>query len=531
MVSTAMTTAALAAASVAVALASFSSDASASGLFVSDRGVRPMGRAGAFVAGADDLNAIYYNPAGIFDAGSQFLLDAAYINYDADYTRVALLRQVDPNTGETVGTYKQTFPTVSATVPFLPIPTIVGSFSPHPDWMLAFGAYAPYSVIPTFPSTVDGKAAPQRYSIESLDGSILAVVGAWASWAPLKKKAPQNLRIGFGLEFLVGQFSAETTMSGCLPERFFCSPEDPNWDVKAQIKAAPIITPSGIVGAQWEFAKGWRLGSSFHLPFFVRAPATVTTRLPSAPVFDKSTQEGDGATISFNLPFVLRLGLESRDLTPGLRIELAGSYEEWAMQDEIHVAPDEIAITNLPGFPKNYYIPDVHIPRHLQNSAGVHLGGEYAIKASEKVNVTPRVGVSFDSSAVPSAYESALFIDSNKLTPTVGLSVEIGHVRLDALYAHVFAQTVDVAPSEARLEQVLPLAATPPKNPDYVNAGVYSWSANVFGIGFAYTFGHPKDAPAAEPKSSDPKKGDPSLPTTEEDGKPKPTEPAKSESK
>ena len=33
-------------------------------------------------------------------------------------------------------------------------------------------------------------------------------------------------------------------MSGCIPERFFCSPEDPSWDVLAQISAAPIFTPT-----------------------------------------------------------------------------------------------------------------------------------------------------------------------------------------------------------------------------------------------------------------------------------------------
>jgi len=53
------------------------SRAEAGGLFFSDRGVRPMGRGGAFVAGADDLGAIYYNPAGILEAGNQVLVDAS----------------------------------------------------------------------------------------------------------------------------------------------------------------------------------------------------------------------------------------------------------------------------------------------------------------------------------------------------------------------------------------------------------------------------------------------------------------------
>ena len=36
--------------------------AQGAGMFVTPHGARPLGRGGAFVAGADDLNAIYYNP-------------------------------------------------------------------------------------------------------------------------------------------------------------------------------------------------------------------------------------------------------------------------------------------------------------------------------------------------------------------------------------------------------------------------------------------------------------------------------------
>src|SRR6185503_6970688 len=76
-----------------------SASAHAAGLYFADRGVRPAARGGAFIAGADDLGAIAYNPAGIYDAGSQFLLDASIVNFNADYTRTAQLRQVDPNNG------------------------------------------------------------------------------------------------------------------------------------------------------------------------------------------------------------------------------------------------------------------------------------------------------------------------------------------------------------------------------------------------------------------------------------------------
>ncbi|MFO0616619.1 MAG: outer membrane protein transport protein [Polyangiaceae bacterium] len=481
--------------------------AEAGGLYISQRGVRALGRGGAFVAGADDLNAITYNPANIYDAGSQFLFDASWVNFNSSYTREALLRQIDPNTGDTVATYEQTFETVNGSSAFLPIPTIVGSFSPHPDWMLAFGAYVPYAAIPTYPDKTDkGEPAPQRYSLLTLDGSVLAVLGGWVAWAPIKQ-----LRVGLGVEFLVGSFAATQVMSGCIPERFFCSPEDPSWDVLAQINAAPIITPSGNLGITWEFVKNWRLGGSFHLPFWINAPATIKTRLPTAPVFDKASQEGEDANVSFALPFNARLGLESRDLTKGLRMELAGSYEHWEMHDTITVSPDDVSLQNLPGFPKDYFIPDVTIPRGAQNAIAVMFGAEYSIKASEKVDVTPRLGVNYETSAIPPEFLSVLTIDSNKVTPTVGVSVRIGQLRLDAVYAHTFAETVEVPAKDARVVQTVPLNATPPKNPDYINGGTYSWDANVVGLGMTWTFGHPKPA---EPVADKPK--DDGRPTTDE---------------
>src|SRR2546422_3661748 len=71
----------------AVAVSGFAADAPAAGLYFSDRGVRPMGRAGAFVAGADDLGAIWYNPAGLADAGTSVLVDFSWLRFNAEYTR------------------------------------------------------------------------------------------------------------------------------------------------------------------------------------------------------------------------------------------------------------------------------------------------------------------------------------------------------------------------------------------------------------------------------------------------------------
>src|ERR1700745_721991 len=103
----------LTAAAALVAGMAVTNDERAAGLYSSDRGVRPLGRGGAFVAGADDLGAVWYNPAGRSDAGNTVLVDFAWLHFTSEYTRRTL-----------AGGAVTEFPTVHGTTPFLPIPTI-----------------------------------------------------------------------------------------------------------------------------------------------------------------------------------------------------------------------------------------------------------------------------------------------------------------------------------------------------------------------------------------------------------------------
>ncbi|NUP09319.1 MAG: hypothetical protein HOW73_24975 [Polyangiaceae bacterium] len=499
-----------------VLVSSIGSDARASGLYVAERGVRPLGRGGAFVAGADDAGAIAYNPAGLFDAGNQFLIDGSLVLFGSDYTRQALLRQVDPNTGETIATYEQTFPTVEGSAGILPIPTIAGTFAVHPDWRIGIGAYAPNAVLSQYPEEVEGAPAPSRYQLVSLEGSALAVLGGYVAWRPI-----EQLRFGLGFELMVGSFKSSHYLSGCVPDRFFCAPEDPEWDLAALDNAAPIVSPSGILGATWEFYEGWRLGASFHLPYWINAPSKLKTRLPAASVYRNAELVGDDATVKFELPWEIRLGVEMRDAVPGLRVEVAGHYEHWAIHDKITIEPDGIAVKNVPGFPAEYLLPAIEIPRNFQSSITAMIGAEYEIKATENIRVTPRLGFSYATSAVPSEYISVLTLDSGKATPSGGLSLSVGDARFDLVYAHQFAQQVDVAPESARLAQVVPLASNPPENPDYINGGIYNWHIDIVGAGFAYTFDKPAPAKHLDDPEAvlpEPKKPEPPKPAPTEEG-------------
>jgi long-chain fatty acid transport protein len=466
--------------------------AQAGGLYYSDRGVRPLGRAGAFVAGADDAGALMYNPAGMFDAGGQVLFDASWLHFSSDYTRQSLVQQVDPNTGKPVGSpVRQTFPTVSGKTPFLPIPTLAATFQVHKQVVIGFGAWAPYAALATYPDVVNGKAAPQRYSLLSLDGSALAFVGAGAAFAPIKE-----LRIGAVVGMLTGVFNTKATFAGCVPERFICAPEQPSWDLLSQLAVGPIFAPTGEVGVTVVPSPAWRIGAAVQLPVYVRAKATLNTRLPATPVFEKASQVGTSGQVAFDLPWSVRAGVETRAVE-NLRVEVSFNFDRWSMHDAITLTPDNIVLKNVVGFPQLFRIPPVSLTRHFQDSVAIHAGGEYAFKAGN-LDWTARGGVSFETSAVPNAYESVLTIDQNKVTAALGASLHWKKVRLDLTYAHVFGLPVNVDPKDAKIALVSPVRANDPVKPDYINGGSYAARADAIGLGLAYTF-DPAPVPDAAP--------------------------------
>lgn len=471
----------LLAAALAAALSLASSHASAAGLYFSDRGVRPLGRGGAFVAGADDLGAVYYNPAGILEARSQVLADMSWLHFTGDYTRRARLDQVDPTTGQPTGlAYEKTFPSVHGTSPVLPIPTLAVSSSLGVERAaFAVGVWAPYAAITSYPESASGKPAPQRYSLLTLGGSALAVVGAWGAY-----ELTPSLSVGAGLEMLVGTFESSIALSTCVPERFLCAPEDPSWDATTRLKVGPIWSPSGNVGAVWKASSTWRFGSSLQLPFWIDAPATVDVRLPTSSFFDAASQSGERAHVKFRLPWTLRGGVEARP-SASTRVELALVYEAWSMHDEIRVVPDDVVLRDVATFPAAYKVGPMSIGRGFRDTWSARFGAEQSVKLGG-YPIDLRAGLLYERSAVPPAMLSVLTVDLDKLAITAGASLHLGRLRLDGVVAQIVTAPADVSTSEASVAQVSPVRANPSPTPHTVNAGEYRASATVLGVGLAY---------------------------------------------
>jgi long-chain fatty acid transport protein len=468
--------------------------AQAGGLYFSDRGVRPLGRGGAFVAGADDGGAITYNPAGLAFAGNQLLVDFSWLSYSSVYQRKAELVQVDPNTGEPTGQrFVRTFQPVEGTTPILPIPTIVyaNSFGvEHANF--AIGVWAPYSAITSYPERVGGEPAPQRYSLISLDGSALAIPGVYASYRP-----SEQLALGAGIEALAGYFQTSVVFSACVPDRFICAPEQPEYDAFSQLRVGPIVAPSAVIGAIAIPDEIVRLGASVHLPFWIRSPATVAVRLPSAAVFDEASQEGQDARVSFDLPWTARVGIELRPIDR-LRVEAGFAYEAWSMHDSIRVEPESIVLRDVQAFPPEYAVAPIEIQRGFQDSWSVRLGAELGFELGG-YQLAARAGLMHEKSAIPKEFLSATTIDLDKTTVSLGGSLHVGSWRFDGVVARVLGSPMRVGVDEQRVEAVNPVRANPPPEPHYINAGNYEANATVLGVGLVYQFDHDAPEDVSEP--------------------------------
>ena len=481
-------------AALGAAIVTASSAALGAGLYFSDRGVRPLGRAGAFTAGADDGGAVYYNPAGLAFAGHQFLLDASWLQYQATYQRQVLLRQTDPNTGQPTGQeFVQTFESVDGTSPVLPIPTITYANPLGLDeWNFALSLWAPYAAITSYPRIVDGQPAPQRYSLITLNGSALSILGAYAAYRPAKEIA-----LGAGIEMLTGFFSTEVAFSACVPDRFICAPEQPDYDSYTKLRVGPIFAPSGVIGATVVPSDDIRLGASFRLPTHISSPATVQVRLPSAPVFESARQVGDEGHVEFDLPWVFRVGVEAR-ASEATRVEVDFVYEAWSVHDEISLENRNIELRDVQAFPPVYRIGNVTLQRGFEDAWSARLGGEHTFPV-EQYRLGIRAGAYYEKGAIPDEFVSAATVDVDKVAVTLGGSLYLGKWRFDGVVARVFGVPVDVDPRAAAIEPVNPIAANPPPVQTTINGGRYEASANVLGVGLAYQFD-------AEPKKPPPQK-------------------------
>lgn len=445
---------------VALAAVCVAAPAQAGGLWLPGVGVEPLGRGGAVVAGGEDPNVLWYNPAALTVVeGHQLTFDVTLIHLAYEFARA----DATARNGETVSFDPVENEASPQFVPRLMFSTDLGT----EQFALGVGVYAPYA--PRYRFAEDG---PQRYA--NIDGSqnILLYQHLAFAWRPHERFA-----IGAGIQNMMAVLDATQAASSYVG--LWGEPEDKDLDMLIRFRATDLLTITGNAGLWAEPIDGLTLGASVQFPAAIRDDeATVEVRLPSHYAFDNATFEGDKLGFELELPWIVRAGIAYgiKDL---FEVEVDFTWESWSVHDAIRTSPKDIRVTGVPTVGE-IRVGDLDVRRELRDIFGVSVGGEWHAMPGM---LTVRAGFMYEQGATPDETTSVFQADSDKLAPTLGASVSIGDWRLDAAYAFVYH-----LPREIETSEVAQINPAYEEGAVVVGNGTYESFLNVFGLGMRYAF-------------------------------------------
>lgn len=457
--------------------------AQAGGFTLSDRGVRAIGRGNAFVAGADDPNALWYNPAGLGWSGRQLFVDASLNMLQADFTRIDS------------GGNRQA--TVSNNFSPIPIPGL--AYSDHfglRDLTFGIGAFAPNASMLDWPEQIDiggtSYPAPQRYSLLTMNGSLLMHAALGVAWRP--SFAP-GLSLGFSGGIVLGTFNVRTTLGAC--DRALCTqPENPEYDAVSEALVENAVAPHINFGAIYEVGM-FRFGLSAAMGYKLAGEAKLRVRLPSAAPFDDARTDGDRADMSLDFPWIVRSGIELRPVD-GLRTEIAFAWEGWSTQRDLTITPKNVWLRGVTAV-GDYQVGPIVVPRNMRDTYSIRFGVEYRHPGSWW---TVRGGVQYETSAFDDAHLTVLTLDSDKVIASLGGAFEVTEgLFIDVSFAHAVMTNRQVRDSV--VPQANPIR---PASYDtvYVGNGDYAMDATMVGLGVRWQLAaSPRDVPPETVESTE----------------------------
>jgi long-chain fatty acid transport protein len=437
-----------------------------------DRGSRPMSRGGAFVAGADDPHALWYNPAGLARSKNQLVTDFTLTFMFASFERLNSDGEFSPK--------------VKASPTLLPIPTLAFSHQfGAKDFTFGAGIFAPNTLLLNWPRSVPAAGGlrdpgPTRYSLLGLQGSVLTNLALGFAYHGIP-----GLSIGADVQVALGRFRATTALSAA--DGVVCAfPEQPDCDVYTTLDVLPAWGVTGTVGITYSLLNLVTWGASVSFPYTLRGPAKLGLTPPTGPVFEDAHFTGNQANFELKFPTIVRLGSELRPVE-WLRMEGAFVWEQWSRQQSLDVKPSEdIYLRNITGI-TDYQIGTLHIPRQMRDTWSIRGGYElflpddYAPRLLKRLRLIFRGGLAYERSAFSRRTTTPMTLDSGKIALSAGMSFHVHKkVRMDGTIGYMFMKDLKIR--DSAIHQ--PTSIRPsPSNATALGNGNYDMDALYIGGG------------------------------------------------
>jgi long-chain fatty acid transport protein len=476
---------------IVTALLSLSAEAST--FYLSDIGAQGLGRAGAFVAGADDITAQWYNPAALTRIkGGMVGLNTAGAHQFIDFQRADSSGPLDEDGNPTASPNQEV--SNAASPVFIPH---IGVAYGWEKLTLYAGLTTPYAGDFSYPS--DG---PQRYSlidtivIQTFAGPAIAYkatpwlsLGSSLSWNTLKIGQSRQISLYFTNTFLNEDGTDHTKV------------EDPSADVLFEFEANDTSALSYSLSAMVEPPDGkWAAAVMVQPPIRFDAKGEMSADFSShflkneegLVYLPQDVAEDDEVTIEVVMPMIIRSGALVRPMEQ-LELELAFVWEGWSSVETLQIDDLDMDLqVEVFGDVQDQVIEGpIVLPTGYSNSWSLRFGGEWTAQS-----YAVRAGALFETPGVPTGSLSVNLVDRKKLGYGLGASYNPGgKLSVDVSWFQSFLGTIEV--TDSKLARVAAQIDTSDINEpvttiveDHIVAnGTYRSSILLGAAGFTYRFG------------------------------------------
>jgi len=488
-------------------LLALSAPAHAASYYFLDSGTRAIARGGAFVAGADDLSAQYYNPAALVN------LDRPMFNLNVwgvgQYVRFD--RADEAGDDGQMGTDDDLLfdPVENSAHPqYEPsggFATTLGGLSPVlKDTHIALGLY-----VPTSPNMAYDPDGAQRYSlVDSL---------VWQIYAgpTVAQRITPWLSVGAGLEYTFlrvdERLDVTTVQDGS---------DDPQNDVSLDLHTWDPAKFSWNAGFLVQPTKWLDIAGSVQPAIHYVAPGTLDINFAPDHPFSSFLTDGDASDDATNgqtftdddvnlyvtTPWIVRAGVQVKP-TPKLKVEGDFTWTHWSESKELRIQlcteggddctdggvtlthdPDQAILAS--DIPIN---DDIAIVTGFKDSVSGRLGADYMVADWLRISA----GGHYETSAVPAARQGVAVVDGNKWGVAAGATAFVGkHLAFDVAFAQQFLSNRNITDSELR-QIALHADIADPDNTTVgegkvVGNGQFTSRLTFVGIGATVYLGQPK---------------------------------------
>ncbi|MGV3620162.1 MAG: OmpP1/FadL family transporter [Archangium sp.] len=479
---------------LALTVVCLAASAQASGFYFGDNGAKAMTMGGAFTAQADDLTAMFYNPAGLTQLrGFSFLADVQILRHQVKFSRQD--EGWDPNNPST------RIDTVSSqTSPyFLPFAGVSYGVPIGPRTLtIALGLIAPPSQgrydypTPNYTQTEScmsgncyeerpNKFAPQRYALVNTD-----ILIAYPTLSVAFDPFPW-LQIGASLQLTVSHFKQQQVLYGGdvvldNPQRQLL--ENPDYDAMVTIDLPGQVGVTGILGVMVRPVDWLSFGASIRPPINFKARGKMTVDLPAYFTNLGASVNGDTATLEMTMPLEFKVGgrvvplrhacamgdASRQDCGLGINVDFV--YQGWDSVKQLLLTPEMSLEFNGAQTP----IAPFAVVKNWQPTFSVRGGASYRVFQYLSVSA----GVLFETAAAQSAYYTVDWTHPQRVFVTGGVTGHLGPIDVIVGMHGTPTQTTDVFDGNVRRGQT-----SAPGSPGYMEPGVVNngrYTSGGFGV-------------------------------------------------